>query len=342
MDIASGTVTPMVLNRAQLSERCGCLAKLDGDSLECVLREAFATVEGAASSVPSGDSATLPPIAGTGLASVDFGPLVCPDPLRAGWIAAMHAMSDIFASGGLPLAALAMLVIGPEMPRAVSTALMAGLIEACASEGAPVLGGHTIVSDEAMAGLAVIGSSQKPRFSKGAGRAGDLLFVSKPLGNGILLRAYRQGLIEMPALEQALVWMERSNREAALAAGKAGVLAATDITGFGLLGHLAEMLRDSRCGARVGAADVPLIDGARGQAASLYRSPWIVRNLDFCRGITPLSAFADAELLGVLADPQTSGGLLVAAPNSRRALLEEAGFQQIGSLTQETHLEVSI
>jgi selenide,water dikinase len=337
---SSDTVTSTVLDRAQSSERCGCLAKLDGGSLECVLHEAYAAAQGAPS-VPSGDSATLPPIAGTGLASVDFGPLVCPDPLRAGRIAATHAMSDIFAGGGRPLAALAMLVVEPEAPRAVGTALMTGLIEACASEQVPILGGHTIVGDEAMTGLAVIGSAQGSRFSKDGGRPGDLLFISKPLGNGILLRAYRQGLIEMPALEPALTWMEHSNREAAAAAGEAGVLAATDVTGFGLLGHLAEMLRDSGCGAQVDAASVPLIDGARNQAASLYRSPWIARNLDFCRGIVLLSAFAGGELLGCLADPQTSGGLLVAAPRSRGALLEEAGFQQIGSLTQEMHLEVS-
>ena len=136
--------------------------------------------------------------------------------------------------------------------------------------------------------------------------------------------------------------MESSNREAALAAGEAGVVAATDVTGFGLLGHLAEMLRDSGCGGWVEAAAMPIVDGARSQAPSLYRSPWITRNLDYCRLLAGFNAFADAELLGVLADPQTSGGLLVAAPASCGALLEDAGFQQIGSLTQEKHLEVSI
>ena len=333
--------TPNVLERMQVSERCGCLAKLDADSLQCVLRDAFAPgVEGAA--VPSGDSAILPPIEGAGLASIDFGPLVCPDPLRAGRIAAKHALSDIYAAGGQPLGTLAMLVVDAQLPLRASGALLGGMVEACAAEGVAILGGHTILGEEAMAGLVVFGSAEGPTFSKAAGRPGEHLYLSKPLGNGILLRAYRQGLIELPALEEAFKWMERSNREAALAAAEAGAVAVTDVTGFGLLGHLTELMRDSGCGARVEAGSVPLLEGAVGQAASLYRSRWIAANLEFCRGIAPLSASVHTELLGLLADPQTSGGLLVAAPPTRGAVLERAGFTEIGSLTNQTYMEVSI
>jgi selenide,water dikinase len=328
------------LNRDQLSERCGCLAKLAPLTLDSILKDVYADLKGQGAEAPlKADSAELPPLAGPGLASVDFGPLICPDPVRSGRIAALHAFSDIYASGGDPVASLAILVVDDSMPAEVTTGVLIGLAGTCEAEGAPLLGGHTIIGPEPMVGLATVGSASGSPLGKTARIAGEYLLLSKPLGVGLILRAYRQGLVE-EQLEEALVWMEESNRRAAEAMRAAGVSAATDVTGFGLVGHLGEMLAGSGCGARIDAGSVPVLESALNLPTSLHRSAWIARNLEYCRETVGLSGAVDPALLAVLADPQTSGGLLVAADESGAERLSDCGFHVIGQVSSKPGVEV--
>jgi selenide,water dikinase len=330
-----------VLSRDQLSERCGCLAKLAPLTLDSILREVSFNLKGPGSKPPiKTDSVELPPLGGQGLASVDFGPLVCPDPVRAGRIAALHALSDIYASGGDPLASLGILVVDDSLPLEVTIGVLTGLAGACEAEGAPLLGGHTIVGAEPLVGLAAVGTAGRRSLGKTVKVAGEHLLLSKPLGIGLILRAYRQGLVDEEHLEEALSWMEESNKAAAGAIGAAGVSAATDVTGFGLVGHLAEMLEGSGCGASIDTGSVPMLASAIDLPTSLHRSAWIDRNLEYCRETVGLSGVIDPAELAVLADPQTSGGLLVATDDDGAARLSRSGFQVIGQISSKPGVEV--
>jgi selenide,water dikinase len=331
-----------VLDRDQVSERCGCLAKLDGVALGEVVADAFRAVPGAGPppTAQPDDCAVLPPIERGVLASVDFGPLVGPDLQRAGRIAAAHALSDVHAMGGTPTAALALLVVDRRLPASAPADVLSGIVAGCAADGVTLAGGHTIVGDEALAGLAVIGGRGERLLEKRGTAPGQRLMLSKPLGSGLVLRAYRHGLLDQAALEPALQAMERSNRAAAQAALAAGARSATDVTGFGLLGHLAELVAADGLGAVVELERVPLLDAVRGLPASLARSQWIDGNLAYCRRLTGLAGVRDRERIAPLLDPQTSGGLLVAVPPALEEELCAAGFEVVGTVVNNANVEV--
>lgn len=334
---ASGTIdAPLRLTRDEMSERCGCQAKLSGSELQGLLRDALA----AGPSRPEfEDCAVLDPSAERLLATTDFGPLVGPDLGRAGQIAAAHALSDVYAVGGRPREALAMLIVDRSLPRRAGSDVLAGMAAACRRDGVRIVGGHTVVGPEAMAGLSVIGVTDGPLLGKSGARPGDTLLVSKPVGLGMVVRAYRSGGLDDAELEPALAVMETSNRAAGRAASAAGVHAATDVTGFGLLGHLAEMLEGDRLGAEIELDAVPVIDAARRLPGHYAHSVWIDDNLSYCRRSINLSG-GDRASLAPLLDPQTSGGLLVAAPPGRVPELQAAGFARFGTVTAEPALEV--
>ncbi len=328
---------------SELSERCGCQAKLDGETLACVVGEAFDRTPEAGIPPTSNieDCAVLPPATGALLASVDFGPLVYSALVRAGRIAATHALSDVYACGGSPTAALAILVVRPELQQAAIADLLAGLTEGCTTAGVALVGGQTIVGEETIVGLTVLGEHPSQPLSKHGARVGDHLLLSKPLGVGVMLRAFRQGILGPDQVEPALTSMEGSNRTAAEAALSAEASAATDVTGFGLLGHLAEMVDGSGLGARLELDRIPEIAGVRMLPEQLFRSTWIERNVDYCAGIVGISApTASQGEIGLLADPQTSGGLLVSVAPERAPELTGKGFSQIGVVTDSNQLEV--
>jgi selenide,water dikinase len=332
----------VVLAREQLSPHCGCAAKLGGTELTRILEAAAVSSSLAAGNftVRPEDCAIIEPTALPILATLDYGPLVTASAYRSGRIAAVHALSDTFAMGGRPLAALAMLTVDLELPRDVPRDLLAGMIAGCAAEGVELLGGHTVIGPEAMVGLSIIGQAGRRLLTKRGARCGDLVMVSKPLGTGLALRAYRQGLIDDGALEPVLANMEVSNRKASRIAVEAGVHAATDVTGFGLAGHLAEMLAPDGLGARVCLDRVPVLDAAKGLPSVLARSKWIEENHNYCQQLMPLSGIGERDQLAMLLDPQTSGGLLVAASDAQAGQLAQAGFQRIGTVTDRGELEV--
>jgi selenide, water dikinase len=343
-ELEVGAATGAVLARAQLSEDCGCGAKLAGEELVAMVCSAVT-----AASTPGGDAiearqpedcAVIATDTDKVLLTVDFGPLVARDARRAGWIAAMHALSDVYAMGGVPLAASAILVVDRGLPADAASSVLAGMFAAGAAEGAPVAGGHTVVGAEAMAGLAVVGSAPAYEIGKDGAQPNDILMLSKPVGVGMVLRAYRYGLLDDAGLEPALVSMERSNRMPAAAASAAGVHAATDVTGFGLLGHLGEMLGDSGLGARIELSRVPVLDAIHDLPEAFARSSRMKDNLEYCERRSPVSTELARSDLAPLLDPQTSGGLLVAAPRETEQALTAAGFRPIGTITRTPGIEV--
>ena len=340
--MSGSTVTSsVVLEREQMSPRCGCLAKVDGVALASMVSDAFArSGQGLGPAAGPEDCAVLPAIAGPLLATTDFGPLVGPDLYRAGRIAAAHCLSDVYAMGGQPLHALALLLVDPALPARAGTDVLAGMVAACAADDVALVGGHTVLAQEAMAGLAVIGQGGHVTLGKQGARPGDRLMISKPVGSGMVVRAYRQGLVDDAALEEALRHMETSNRAASSAATAAEASAATDVTGFGLLGHMAEMLAPEGHGAVLALEHVPLLEAVRELPAALSRSTWIEQNLAYCRGLASLEGAQDRARVAPLLDPQTSGGLLVAVDQEHVGELVEAGFHAIGTVINETRLEI--
>lgn len=269
------------------------------------------------------------------IATTDFFMPIVDDPTDFGRIAAANALSDVYAMGGRPIMALAILgmPLGKIAPESVS-AILAGGAAICAEAGIPVAGGHSIDAPEPIYGLAVIGLVHPDRVLKNSGaQAGDVLILTKPLGVGVLSAALKSGSLgseEHDAAYRALVASAtRLNAVGMELAKLPQVHAMTDVTGFGLLGHALEMCRGSGLGARIRFGDLPLI----GEAARLvhqHRTGASARNwasygeeADLAPGLAPWQR-------DLLTDPQTSGGLLVSVATEGAeqalAMIRAAGF----------------
>lgn len=253
-----------------------------------------------------------------------FTPIV-DDPYTFGQIAAANALSDIYAMGAKPLSALSFVgwplaVTGPEALAEV----LRGATERCLAAGIVISGGHSIVDQEPKFGLFVTGLVHPQQVVRNAGaQAGDVLVLTKALGTGVLVTAKKRGLIDATALQPTIDSMVQLNAAAAEAMTEVGVHAATDVTGFGLLGHLGNVLRASSaaCGQPLGAeldwSALPWLPGALEQAAAGACPGGSKRNLAFAAPNCVFDpALGETEQL-LLADAQTSGGLLIAVPPER-------------------------
>jgi selenide,water dikinase len=202
------------------------------------------------------------------VASVDFFTPIVDDLATFGAIAATNALSDLHAMGASPILGLAVAAYPEDADPRELAVVMRGAAEAALADGCPVLGGHTIADPEPKYGLAVVGTAHPDRIlSNAAGTPGDLLILTKPLGVGVIVTAAKAGRGDRLAMDAAVAAMLQSNRLAAEAALAGGVRCATDVTGFGLLGHLSEMAAASGVGAQVSAESVPLLPDARELAA---------------------------------------------------------------------------
>ena len=255
------------------------------------------------------------------LSTADFFSPVVDDAYDFGRIAAANALSDIYACGGTPVLAVNLLgwprgVLPPELAAEV---LRGGYDVACGA-GCPVVGGHSIDTPEPLYGMAVTGLAAADRLLRNdAAAAGDLLTLTKPLGVGVLNNRHKA---TGEVFAQAIASMTSLNDAASAAALACGIRAATDVTGFGLLGHLHKMARASGVTAVVDAAAVPYLDGARAGLAAGFVPGGSRRNLDWVRPSLVVGADVDADELILLADAQTSGGLLLAG--------EVTGYPVIG------------
>jgi selenide, water dikinase len=254
--------------------------------------------------------------------TVDFFTPIVNDPFDWGRIAAANAMSDVWAMGGRPVLALN-IAAWPieELPLEMLGRVLAGGAKVAAEAGMAVVGGHTIHDPEPKYGMAVTGMADPDRLMRNdAGRAGLPLTLTKPLGIGVLNSRHKATGEPFP---HAVAAMTQLNRDAAVAALAAKAACATDVTGFGLLGHLHKLARASGVTAVVEAGKVSYLEGAREALAAGYVSGGTRRNLGWVRPYLDAPGVAEDELL-LLADAQTSGGLLVAA--------EIPGYPVIGEL----------
>jgi selenide,water dikinase len=247
------------------------------------------------------------------VSSVDFFTPMVDDPDVFGAIAATNALSDLYAMGASPLLALAVACYPRDADPAVLGRVMAAGARVGLEHGCPVLGGHSVDDPEPKYGLCVIGTAHPERLlANAAGRAGDVLVLTKPLGVGVAVTAARSGRPE--ALDAAVASMLRSNRGAGEAALACGIRGATDVTGFGLLGHLREMAAASGVAAEVDAGAPELLPGALELAADGHLSGGGGRNADFLADWVDWDPGVDEARRALLVDPQTSGGLLLAVP----------------------------
>ncbi|MCP2351239.1 selenide,water dikinase [Nonomuraea roseoviolacea subsp. carminata] len=302
----------------------GCACKIPPGELESVVAALTGRSTGAGSSPPpgaagellvgldDGDDAAVVRVDGgrAVVATADFFTPVLDDPYDWGRVAAANALSDVYAVGGEPLVAVNLLGWPRgRLPLELAAEVLRGGLDVARPAGCHVAGGHSVDDPEPKYGMAVTGLADPARLLRlDAARPGLPLSLSKPLGVGVL-NARHKATGEV--FEQAVAVMTALNRDASRAALAAGVECATDVTGFGLLGHLYKLARAGRVTAVVDVAAVPYLDGAREALRDGYVSGGTRRNLDWVRPRLDPGRFGEEELL-LLADAQTSGGLLVA------------------------------
>lgn len=255
--------------------------------------------------------------------TVDFFPPVVDDPRAFGAIAATNALNDVFAMGGVPLLALSITAFPEELPTEMLGEILAGADEVVRAAGGILAGGHTIRDEEPKYGLAVVGTVHpKGIWPKSGAQPGDALFLTKPLGTGLVLQAQREGRAPAGALEAAVAAMRTLNREAADALRSFGPNAVTDVTGFGLLGHTYEMASRSGVRAELDAGALPALPGALELAEAGVRTGGDRRNREYAGPHVESDADDAHEALAF--DPQTAGGLLVSLPADKGPVLEAA------------------
>jgi len=263
------------------------------------------------------------------VASVDVITPVVDDPATYGKIAAANSLSDIFAMGAKGLVSLSVLSVSKAVPSEVAVAIVAGGAETAMASGAPLLGGHSVEGEDVLFGLVALGLVHPEElFTNHSLEPGDQLILTKPLGTGTLTTAVKRGVLGQEALTLAVAGMVQTNGAAVDPLRAHGVRAVTDVTGFGLLGHAAEMAAASKVGVRFEQDRVPEYPGARESLASGVVTRANSRNQGYVEGLGPLIGAPEPLLL----DPQTSGGLLAAVKpgqvDSVLAALDAEGYHE--------------
>jgi selenide,water dikinase len=252
--------------------------------------------------------------------TVDFFAPIVDDPYLFGQIAAANALSDVYAMGGEPLTALN--IVGfpsGKLPIEVLTEILRGGQDKVHEAGALIVGGHTIIDEELKYGLAVTGRADPQRLLTNAGAVvGDKLVLTKPLGTGLLATAAKQQKLPSRELDGLLVSMAQLNRDASRAALAVGARCATDVTGFGFLGHALNIARASNVTLQIELANLPALPGARESWRAGMRTGGAERNEQYLRDLVGWGGSSDEDR-AILIDPQTSGGLLVAVSTQRLA-----------------------
>ncbi|HYY03509.1 MAG TPA: selenide, water dikinase SelD [Gaiellaceae bacterium] len=254
--------------------------------------------------------------------TLDFFPPVVDDPADYGAIAATNALNDVFAMGGTPLLALSIAAFPEELPVEMLAAIFASADAQVRAAGGLLAGGHTIRDAEPKYGLAVVGTVHPDGiWPKNGAKPGDALFLTKPLGTGLIMTGYKKGFAGAMQLDRAVRWMRTLNKQAAEVLRPSAPNAVTDVTGFGLFGHAHEMAERSGVRIVLDSERFPAIDGALDLARKGVRTSGDPRNRDFASASVNTSGLSDTlTVLGY--DPQTAGGLLVSVPAERGAALE--------------------
>lgn len=250
--------------------------------------------------------------------TVDIISPVVNDPFTFGAISAANSISDVYAMGGKPLTALA--VIGfptCDFEKKVISEIIRGALQILKKAGAYLIGGHSFENPEIKFGLSVTGIVGKNKILKQKGaKAGDVIILTKPLGIGILTTSLKGNILKDNETEHAKKWMLALNNKSSEAAIKAKASAATDVTGFGLLGHAHSMVSGSKVDFVIENKNVPLLERTKGMVSSGMVPEGAYKNLDFFKDKVEFSKTISAEDQLILADPQTSGGLLITLKNN--------------------------
>jgi len=278
--------------------------------------------------------------------TLDFFPPIVDDPGDYGTIAATNALNDVFAMGGTPLLALSIAAFPEELPIEMLGQIFAAADEQVRASGALLAGGHTIRDAEPKYGLAVIGTVHPDAvWTKSSAKPGDALYVTKPLGTGLIMTGYKRGEAGSQQLERAVGWMKTLNQDAADVLRRFKVNAVTDVTGFGLFGHAREMAEGSDVQLRLESERFPAIDGALDLSRKGVRTSGDPRNRDFAGRHLTLNGVPET-LISLGYDPQTAGGLLVSLPAEQGPTLEaEFGarrlfLRRIGSVEEGSGIYV--
>jgi selenide, water dikinase len=322
---------PPVIRLTEYTECGGCAAKLGAD----LLAEALAGL-GAGDAAGTADPALIAGLAPPDdaaawrvsddlaiLGTLDFFPPLVDDPAHYGEIAAANALSDVFAMGGRVLFALSIAAFPEGFPRGA----LATILEAAAAKvreaGGMLAGGHTIRDPEPKFGLAVVGAAHPDRLlRKGGAAPGDVLVLTKRLGTGLLVSGRRQGRVADADLRATIDQMRTLNRAASEILVRHGVRGATDVTGFGLLGHALEMARASGARLAFDAAALPALHGALDLARDGLETDGAGHNRRYTAPALEIADGVAPALIALAHDPQTSGGLLAAVPPAVLAAVE--------------------
>ena len=255
--------------------------------------------------------------------TVDFFPPIVDDPYDFGAISAANSLSDIYAMGGKPVTALNIVGYPPQsVPLWALEEMLKGGAEKALEADVSIIGGHTIKTKEPIYGLAVVGTIHPDKIISNAGaKAGDSLVLTKPIGTGIITTAIKRNLVEEDIVKKVVKIMAFLNRYASESMLDAGANACTDITGFGLLGHLCELIQASKVGAKIHLSNVPVIEPAYQLAQEKIVPGGTLSNLKFITEKTDWGKGISEEEKLILSDAQTSGGLLISLPKHKEAKL---------------------
>ena len=323
------TLEPPRLRLTDLTSCGGCAAKLGAD----VLAEALAGLQANAGppelivglDLPDDAAAFLVAPELAILGTVDFFPPLVDEPRTYGEIAAANALSDVFAMGGHVLFALSVAAFPEDLPRDSLVAILEGAAATVREAGGTLAGGHTIRDPEPKFGLAVVGAAHPDHLlRKGGARPGDVLLLTKRLGTGIVVSGQRQGRAAAADLATAVEQMRTLNRAAGETLVSAGIRGATDVTGFGILGHGLEMARGSGTRFVLDAASLPALPGALDLIRAGVETDGATHNRRFVAPALEIGPGVAAEFVTLAHDPQTNGGLLAAVPPGDIRALEGA------------------
>ena len=255
--------------------------------------------------------------------TLDFFPPVVDDAYAFGAITAANAMSDVYAMGGEVTFALNLAAWRDDLPLELLSEIFRGGADKVAEAGAAIAGGHTVTDKEPKYGLSVTGIAHPDHITtKGGARVGDVFVLTKPLGSGLITTAGKNEVASEAHLQNAIAWMSKLNRGAAQAMQAVGVKCATDITGYGLLGHAHEIAQASNVTLQFRADALPILDGALDYARQKQIPGGAGRNKLYLEGKTHFARALDDALYEIFFDPQTSGGLLIAVAEKNLAALE--------------------
>ena len=310
-----------------MCENGGCLAKVGGSELTRLIGGLFGDFSPEDSSLFTVDGVNM-------LFNLDFGPLIGDDPYNAGVISAYHAISDIYVSAGTPKFASIMLQLAPDITFGQTKAILSGIKDVCEKENIKILGGHTIRSETSVVGLSVIGTANEAYLNRSKKQCviGDKIMLSKKLGAGIATRAYFHKIIDKETYSEAVDSMLLSNSNVLDVFAAVPVHAATDVTGFGLLGHLSEML-SAGMGAKIYEDGIKVFDCIAPLQSGAFFTSFINDNINYVLRTKKCDIDFDTIETLALVDPQTNGPVLLAVAPENVAEAEKHGFYVIGEIT---------